>query len=133
MSWDVYAQDFPDVQSVLDIPDDFRPRNIGDRDKLIAKIQEVAPAADFSEPGWGIIEMDEFSIEVQIGEDEEVGAITFHIRGGGAAGSCVAEILRALNLKAIDSGTGDFFDFEDPEFGFDNWKALRDQYMREIR
>ena len=64
MSWDVYAQDFPDVQSVKDIPDDFRPGLIGNRDKLIAKIQEVAPEPDFSEPGWGIIEMDEFSIEV---------------------------------------------------------------------
>jgi hypothetical protein len=51
MSWDLFIQDIPAAaQNVGDIPDDFHPAPLGSRAAIIAKIREVAPLADFSDP-----------------------------------------------------------------------------------
>jgi hypothetical protein len=44
MSWDIHISDLPDVSSISDIPDDFKPNNLGSREELIAKIVEVFPS-----------------------------------------------------------------------------------------
>ena len=54
MSWDVFVQDFPDVGTLEEMPDDFEPKTIGKRQDVINKIKEVVPFADFSDPSWGI-------------------------------------------------------------------------------
>lgn len=67
MSWDIFVRDIPaGVQSCAGIPDDFRSKPLGRRADLIAKLVDTCPIAHFSDPGWGIIETDEFAIEVNI-------------------------------------------------------------------
>jgi hypothetical protein len=83
MSWDVLVQDLPqEAKSTADIAPDFRPASIGKRSAIIEKIREVVPTADFSDPSWGRIDGDDWSIEVNIGTNEDCGGFALHVRGG---------------------------------------------------
>ncbi len=132
MSWDVFVQDLPhEAKSAADIPFDFRPSSIGQRSAIIARIREVFPTADFSDPSWGKISGGDWSIEVNIGTNEDCRGFAFHIRGGDAAGGAVEAILRRLDLRALDSQTGDFFK-AGPESidSFHKWRAYRDHCLK---
>jgi hypothetical protein len=132
MSWDIFVQDFPkDAASVADIPDDFLPKDVGDRSEIIAKISEVVPEADFSNPTWGLIDGEDWSIEVNIGDSDTCSGIALHVRGGDEAIGVVDAVLRALGLRAIDSQTGDFF-VAGPEAhaSFSKWREYRDSVVR---
>jgi hypothetical protein len=131
MSWDIFVQDLPaDAESVADIPRDYSGKPIGPRAELIEKIRQVVPSADFSDPSWGFIEGETFSIEVNVGEDEITESFAFHVRGGEEAVGVVAAILSHLDLRAIDGQTGEFFEWgEEALQSFRRWKAFRDQVM----
>ena len=127
MSWDIFIQDFPpEAHTVEEIPDDFAPAPLGTRAAIIEQILEVAPFADFSDPTWGTIEGEGFSIEVNLGADEIVGSVALHVRGGDLAAACVAAILDHLGVRAIDTSTGDFFKPADALASLGMWRAYRD-------
>jgi len=133
MSWDVFAQDLPaDARTVDDIPRDFVPGSIGARSEIIRKIKEVVPFADFSNPAWGNIEGEGFSIEVSTSDDEEVECVAFFVRGNDRAAGVISEILTKLNLRGLDSGTGDFFDHERASEGLKRWRQYRDAVISKI-
>jgi hypothetical protein len=124
MSWDIFVQDIPvDAATIDDIPDSFVPAPIGLRSEIIGKIKEVAPFADFSDPAWGTIEGEDFSIEVNLGADENLESLAFHVRGSVVAAGLVSEILKHLNLRAFDTGTGEFFDHARASEGLERWHA----------
>lgn len=86
MSWDIFVQDLPrDAATVADIPQDFKPAPIGKRADVIARIKEVVPSTDFSDPSWGQIEGEDWSIEVNIGKNETCSGFALHVRGGDEA------------------------------------------------
>jgi hypothetical protein len=128
MSWDIFVQDLPrDAKSVADIAADFKSASIGKRSIVIEKIKEVVPTADFSDPSWGRIDGDGWSIEVNIGTKEDCEGFAFHIRGRDAAVGAVAAILQHLKLRALDSQTGDFFvGGAEANDSFRKWRAYRD-------
>ena len=131
MSWDIFVQDLPrDARSTADIPADFRPKSIGKRADVIRKIRELLPEANFSDPSWGRIEAEDWSIEVNIGDSEECKSFALHVRGGDAVVGVVAGILAHLDLRALDSQTGEFF-VAGPEAleSFQKWRAYRDQVI----
>jgi hypothetical protein len=133
MSWDIIAQDLPaDVAAVAEIPDDFQPRPIGNRHQLIARIRKVVPQIDFTDPSWGIIEGDDWSIEVSIGEEDICNSIGFHVRGADGAVGAVAAILDELKLRAIDCQSSEFFT-TGPETleSFQTWRRYRDRVVDE--
>ena len=110
MSWDIFVQDLPrEAKSVADIPADFKPAPIGKRSMIVEKIREVVPTADFSDPSWGRIDGDGWSIEVNMGMKEDCDGFALHVRGRDAAVGVVARILQYLNLRALDSQTGELF------------------------
>ena len=130
MSWDIFVQDLPkNASTIEEIPDDFAPGTIGKRSQIIEKIREVVPAADFSEPSWGRIRGDNWSIEVNMGKDEECSGFCFHVRGSDAAAGVVAAILQELKLRALDpTQEGGFFNVgPDAVEAFRKWRAYRDQ------
>jgi len=130
VSWDIFVQDIPpSVASIQDMPDDFRPANLGPRDDLIRRISEVVPEADFSDPSWGLIDGDTYSIEVNIGDDHTVDSFAFHVRGGNEAASVVARILDHLKLRAFDpqSDSGIFSPGPAALESLRKWRAYRDQ------
>lgn len=130
MSWDIFAQDFPDVATVEDIPDDFVPRTVGTRDSLIAKIIQACPSADFGDPSWGLIEGRDWSIDVNLGESVESDGFALHVRGSAdEVVSIVTRILDHTQLRAIDSATGEFFDPATAPNSFEQWRGYRDQIV----
>jgi hypothetical protein len=114
---------------VQDIPDGFRPGPIGRRGDLIRAIGEVVPSAEFSDPSWGVINGDGFSIEVSMGRDETVDCIALFVRGGDTAVGVVADIIGRLGLRALDTGTGDFFDPAAAVGSVQRWRAYRDRVI----
>jgi len=51
MSWDIFVQDLPpDVRTIRDIPDHFKPPPLGARSALIQAIRAIAPSVDFTDP-----------------------------------------------------------------------------------
>lgn len=81
MSWDIFVQDLPDVDDVSQIPDDFVPRPLGRRSDVIEAVRRAVPGANFSDPAWGRIDGPGFSIEVNLGDSEELGSFALHVRG----------------------------------------------------
>ena len=131
MSWDIIAQDLPaSVTSVEDISDDFQPKPIGNRAQLITQIQQVVPQVDFTDPSWGIIEGDDWSIEVSMGDEEFCNSIAFHVRGGDGAIGAVSVMLDKLKLRAINCQSNDFFT-AGPESleSFQAWCRYRDRVV----
>jgi hypothetical protein len=133
MSWDIFVQDFPqEAKTVSDIPKDFRPRSLGERSAIIERIRAVVPASDFSDPSWGVIDGDGWSIEVNMGDEKECRSFAFHVRGGDGPVGVVEAILQDLGLRAVDSGTGDFFvGGSEALDSFRKWRAYRDQVAGE--
>jgi hypothetical protein len=129
MSWDIIVQDFPDVTSVSEIPDDFQPAAIGTRSALIARIKAAIPSADFSDPSWGLIVAETGSVEVNIGDDEQCDSLMLHVRGGEGAFPLVVALLEAVGLRAIDCQTGEFFDPSASQASFATWRDYRDQVV----
>ncbi len=133
MSWDIFVQDLPhNVKSVEDIPQDFSPRSLGKRAEIIAKIRAIVPAADFSDPAWGIIAGEGWSIEINMGEEEECECFAFHVRGNGAAPDVIAAILEHLCLRATDPTQpgGLFVAGPQARASFTRWRAFRGRVMR---
>jgi hypothetical protein len=118
------------ARSGEDIPIDFQPSPIGPRALIIEKIKEAAPSADFSDASWGRIADDSWSVEVNLGKQEDCKHFAFHIRGGDGAVGVVAAILQHLGLRAVDSQTGDFFEPGPKALeSFRNWRAYRDRIV----
>jgi hypothetical protein len=134
MSWDIFVQDLPqEAKSVTDIPSTFRPASLGSRPGLIDRIKEVFPTADFSDPSWGLIEGENWSIELNIGREEECRGFTLHVRGGNPAAGAVAAILQHLNLRALDSQTGGFFTADTEAIqSFEEWREYRDKVLGNV-
>jgi hypothetical protein len=128
MSWDIFVQDLPsEAERVADIPTSFQPSLICKRSEIVESIIDVIPTADFSDPSWGLIDGQDWSIEVNIGPEEECRSFALHVRGGDAAIGAVAAILRRLKLRALVSQTGEFFVADQSaNESFRQWKKYQD-------
>jgi len=131
MSWDLFVQDWGDVNSLDEIPDDFQPKPIGKRSKVIAQLKSAEPSIDFSNPSWGILENQHFSIEFNMGDSEELDSFAMHVRGDELAIPCIGNILSALELKAASGSTPYFFDIESSKADMARWTAFRDSIIDE--
>ncbi|HLV94760.1 MAG TPA: hypothetical protein VKS44_06185 [Candidatus Acidoferrales bacterium] len=126
MSWDIFVQDLPrDAKSVAEIPADFRPAPLGKRLAIIEKIKGVVPSTDFSDPSWGRIDGDGWSIEVDCGSEEDCRGFVLHVRDADFAAVVVSEILEHLEVRAIDSQTGDFFVRSEAIESLRRWRGYR--------
>ena len=130
MSWDIFVQDFPPgAKRIKDIPDDFKPRKvIAKRSEVLRVILELAPQADFTDPTWGRIDGDGFSIEVSIDEEEDLGGFAFFVRGVNPdVITLIADILDRLKLRATT--TSGFFRRGSSIRSFERWQAYRNQVI----
>jgi hypothetical protein len=111
MSWDIFIQDLPDVPSINDVPATHRPKPIGDRATVVAKIKAAVPFAD-EQDDWIFIRQPGMDISLQLHMENAdlVRYVVAHVHSGDQSASCVAAILRSLNLRAHDTATGELFD-----------------------
>jgi hypothetical protein len=132
MSWDIFVQDLPpEAETVGEISPDFRPSPVGKRSEIIESILSIIPTADFSDPAWGQIDGKDWWIEVNLGQDEDCHSFALHVRGGETAVGAIAAILGRLNLRAVDSQTGEFFVAdEDAIESFRRWKKYLNHVAR---
>jgi hypothetical protein len=133
MSWDIFIQDLPDVASVEDIPEDFRPGTIGKREALVARLRDAVPFLEHQEHDWYVVEKEEATLSLSVSSEpgtDDVTCIAIHVHGGEQAAACVAAIVRASGQRALDTGTGAFFDADDPEIGHEKWAAYRDRILK---
>lgn len=130
MSWDIFAMDVPpEFKSIEELPSDFAPRPLGSRSTVIAKIKAIIPIANFSDPSWGVIEKDGWSIELNMGDDAECRDFALHVRGDGdEAVEVVARILSGLGIRAFDPQSGGLF-VAGPSAtaSFNKWREFRDK------
>jgi hypothetical protein len=112
MSWDIYIQDLPAVASIADVPDDFSPRPIGEREAIITKVLEAIPFADLVDRDWLFIKANEIDISIQLHleDGEQVRFMVAHVHGGEQSAACIGALLRHMGLRAHDTITGDLFD-----------------------
>jgi hypothetical protein len=130
VSWDISILDLPaEAHSVSDIPYDLAPSPLGQRAALTAKILEVAPQADFSDPTWGELTTPDFTIEFNMGREALVDCLMLHVRGGDSAVQFVAALLQHLGLRAIDCSRGDFFEPSAAAQSFTAWRLFRDRVI----
>lgn len=130
MSWDLSVQDWGNVKTLDEIPDDFQPQPIGTRTKIIEQIKEVEPTVNFKDESWGILENDQFSIEFNLGDDELLKSFAMHVRGNELAIPCIGNILKHLNPRAKDGSTPEFFDMNNAIKSLQNWIEFRNKVLR---
>ena len=133
MNRDIFVLDLPsDAKRVADIPKGSRPSTIK-RSEIIDGIIDVFPAANFSNPAWGIIIDQGWSIEVNLGPEQECSSLMLHVRGGDGAIAAVAAIVGRLNLRAIDCTTSEFLAPVDSSTeSFRMWRNYRDKVLESI-
>lgn len=129
MSWDLFVQDWGNFESLVDISDDFEPQSIGKRSEVIDNIKAAEPTIDFSNPSWGILENEQFTIEFNMGNSEECDGFVMHVRGNELAPPCVGNILDRLKLRAADGSSPFFFDIEKSKGDLQKWIDYRDSIL----
>ena len=106
MSRDIFVQDIPaNARTVSDIPHGWMPSPLPFlRDQVIAAVRELAPDADFSDPGWGQVSLLGAEIEVNVRDELPLHSFALHVRGSdrGAADAFVARLSERLNVSAFD-------------------------------
>jgi hypothetical protein len=135
VSWDVLFQDLPDGVTCLDdIPADFQPtKPLGTHADVLAKLRSAAPGVDFSDPTWGVLGGNGFSIEFNVGNEEPVMALMLHVRGMNEERvfAILRDVALALDRQAIDCSAGTLLDFsaDDVAAGFQAWRRYRDRIV----
>ena len=134
MSWDVMLIDMPsDIVTMDDLPKDFSPE-IGPRPHVLSTIATMLPDLDLTDPAWGILDGDDFSIEFNIGDDDPIDVIMLHVRGGDDAIHVIQHICEHTGWRAFDTSTGDLVDFaQDPTKGLRQWRAHRDRVVASLK
>ncbi|SEL17173.1 hypothetical protein SAMN04487910_1926 [Aquimarina amphilecti] len=130
MSWDLYVQDWGKFNALDEIPDDFKPKFIGKRSEIIKQIKMIEPMVNFSDPSWGYLENEFFSIEFNMGNSEVINGFVMHIRGNELALPCIGNILETLNLKAADGSTPNFFNIKKSKDNIKKWIDYRNTILK---
>jgi hypothetical protein len=129
MAWDIFIQDLPPVPSVADIPADFRPGTLGPAEVAVPRILAAVPFAEQQDDDWFFMRTPEIDLSMQLNKvagTNELSHISVHVHGGLRSAMCVAAIVRALGLRALDTATNEFFDPDAPEHGLAGWSAYCD-------
>ena len=119
MSWDVLL-----LKEKCDLNDkDVDVPPLGNRDEIIRTLTALMADLDYSDPTWGILESDEFSIEFNTGREELVDSIMLHIRGGGDPLIIIKLICDHTGWGAFDTSTSDFMDTD--KLSPESWLAFQ--------
>ncbi len=129
MSWDLFVQDWGKVESLDEIPDDFSPKSIGKRSDIITTIKKAEPTVDFTDPSYGKLKNEHFSIKFNMGDEEELMSFMLIVRGSELAIPCIANILDKLELKAADGSDTKFFDIDSGKDKIIEWMNYRNKIL----
>jgi len=110
MSWDVFVFNAPPHIATMDqIPHDFLPPPLGPASDIGRRLRESVAAVDLSDPRWGRVLGETWSIELSMGAAATVESIMLHVQGGGDdVLTVIARIAAAVDARALDISTGEF-------------------------
>jgi len=118
---------------VDEIPDDYSFPPMGTAEEVRACVTSVLPSVDWSDPAWGVLEGDGYSIEFNLQESGEVDGFMLHVRGGGDPVSAIAGLCKAHRWVALDTSTGEFLDVNAPSHaGWADFQAFRDRVVESL-
>jgi hypothetical protein len=111
-----------------DIPPDFVGLPLGPVAEVLRQLKARFPDVDLSDPSWGHLVRDGWSIDLNIGQDDPVDSIMLHVRGGGdGVLPVIAAIADAVNGRALDFSDGVFLTGRpDQPNGWRGFQAYRD-------
>jgi len=135
MSWDVMVNryDGPPPQ-VSQIPDGFRFPPMGDAGDVRRQVAAVLPNVDWSDPAWGMLDGEGYSIEFNLQAEGMVDGFMLHVRGGGDPVAAIVHLCKANRWVALDTSTGEFMDLDAPSReGWDSFCAFRDQVTSRVQ
>jgi hypothetical protein len=134
MSWDVVLMKVPsNIVTVEDFPDDFSSE-LGPRSQVLLTLATVLPELDLTDPTWGILDGDDFSIQFNIGDDDPVDTIMLHVRGGDSAIGAIQRVCERTGWRALDMSGSGFINFaEDPAAGLRQWRIFRDRTVASLK
>lgn len=126
MSWDVVmirtntnSEDMDEIEDENLIP--FKQTEIYEEIKKISSELGVRSDGEY-------LESNDWSIEFNIGEDEEIDCVMLGIRGG-EPNEVLALLMADLNARLWDSGTGEFLK-PGTSSSFKSWQAYRDKVIK---
>jgi len=123
MSWDVFIQHLPaSAVHVADIPDDFVPLPLGPRRDVLEAIADAFPMVRATDETWLTVDDPRFRLEIFIGAEDPIEAITLHIRSDATVIPFITRLIDRLGARAIDSWTGEFFDPETATESVQRWQ-----------
>lgn len=130
MSWDLIVMDLPPrIKSIAEIPNSYKPRPLGTRADIIAKLSSIFPQTDFSDPSRGVLKVPGCLIEFSMDSQHEVDHFVMHVRGvGKECPKTVAHILAQLNMRALDTASELGLFEQDPDLrskSFERWQSFR--------
>jgi hypothetical protein len=110
VTWDVFIFAAPATARTLDeIPLDFDPPPHGPAADVRQRLTAAFPSLDLSDPARGHLTDGRWSIDLNIGRDDPVHAITLHVRGeGDDLLPVIADIAASVGGRAMDVATGEF-------------------------
>lgn len=117
MSWDVVLENASPSAPLGPAPD------------VRAAITAIHPATDWSDPAWGVLEYDEWSIEFNAGDAPILQSIMLHVRGGGDPIPAIVAICKGTGWVAQDLSTGEPLDAADGGRSWTAFQAFRDQIV----
>jgi hypothetical protein len=131
MSWDVLILNRDGTPpSLVDVPDEWMPKPMGDAAAVRAGISAVLPV-DWSGPNWGLYRADDFSIEFNVNTTGLVDGVTLHIRGAGDPLPTIVGLCSANGWVALDYSTGQLMDLVNPSR--ESWLAFQRFRDRGVR
>lgn len=123
MSWGLTLMPLPtDIDSVYELPSDYRPEPIGPLATVHARLRAALPELDLTNPAVGELLGPTWVIEVCVGADDPVDAIGLRVLGSGdEAVEFVHRIARAVACRAVCHSQGDLI----AEGDVRSWRAFQ--------
>jgi hypothetical protein len=115
------------MRSISEAPDEGGDP-LGSTAAVRSLLSRVLPSIDFSDPTWGILDADEYSIEFSIGAEEPCTSLMLHVRGPEEAIVPIKAVCNETGWKAYDCSDGELIDFNaDPARGLRAWIEFRNR------
>ena len=129
MSWDVLILNLPPGTTVLEDVPDSTDVSLGPLSQVLDRLRaSLGGDIDLTDPTWGTMEGEAFSIEFNIGDKDPCESIMLHVRGDDSAVEPIRVLCESTRWRAFDTTTGELMEFESgTQPGLRQWRAFRDR------
>jgi hypothetical protein len=118
------------INKIDEIQDDLIDK-LGTRDEVVSILIKIFPDGDFTDPTWGVLDRDGYSIEFNISEEHDITSFMLHVRGDNRSLEAIELIHNKTGWRPMDEELIDFNG--DPGKGLSQWKNAREQVLVSIK